>query len=156
MAIVDDTEQRLLEAAGQVFAEKGFRAATVREICQRAEANIAAVNYYFRDKQQLYDAVLQNAIRCKFDHLPLPQWPEGSPPAVKLRGFIRMVITQMVQTFSLPWQMQLLMREMSQPSDLGKGIVRDFSTFDADRLADHIAEFSLAALGLEQGLGVRG
>ena len=38
------TRRRLLEAAGEVFAEHGFRAATVQEICRRADANIAAVN----------------------------------------------------------------------------------------------------------------
>ena len=48
------TRQHLLEAAGQVFADAGYRAATVREICERAGANIAAVNYHFGDKEQLY------------------------------------------------------------------------------------------------------
>ena len=48
-----NTRQRVLEAAGEVFAERGFRAATVREICQRAKANLAAVNYHFGDKERL-------------------------------------------------------------------------------------------------------
>jgi AcrR family transcriptional regulator len=47
------TREALLEAAAQVFAELGFRAATVREICQRARANIASVNYHFGDKENL-------------------------------------------------------------------------------------------------------
>ena len=41
--------ERLLEAAGEIFAEHGFRNTTVREICKRADINLAAVNYYFRD-----------------------------------------------------------------------------------------------------------
>src|SRR6058998_1205603 len=65
-----ETRQRLLEAAGEVFAEHGFRAATIRDICQRARANIAAVNYYFRDKEHLYAAVLQYAQRCADEKYP--------------------------------------------------------------------------------------
>ena len=53
------TEQRLLEAAGEVFAESGYRGATVRQICEKAKANLAAVNYYVRDKDGLYLAVMR-------------------------------------------------------------------------------------------------
>ena len=49
--LVSGTEKRLLEAAGEIFAEHGYRAATVRQICEKARANIAAVNYYFGDKE---------------------------------------------------------------------------------------------------------
>jgi AcrR family transcriptional regulator len=51
----DPTREKLLEAAGQIFAEHGFQAATVREICSRAGANVAAINYYFGDKVELYE-----------------------------------------------------------------------------------------------------
>ena len=49
-----ETRRQLLEAAGAVFAEAGYRDATVREICRRAHANIAAINYHFGDKEKLY------------------------------------------------------------------------------------------------------
>ncbi|WP_022660363.1 TetR/AcrR family transcriptional regulator [Paucidesulfovibrio longus] len=56
------TKEKLLAAASRVFSEKGFLAATVREICQLAGANIAAVNYHFGDKKHLYEAVLKNML----------------------------------------------------------------------------------------------
>ena len=50
----DDPRGRILSAAGQEFAEKGFEAATIRDICTLATVNVAAVNYYFGDKHRLY------------------------------------------------------------------------------------------------------
>jgi len=56
----ENTKQKLTKAAIQVFAEKGFRDATVRQICKQAgTANINAVNYYFGSKEQLYKQILE-------------------------------------------------------------------------------------------------
>ena len=52
--VSQDTKARIIEAAGQVFANKGFEAATIREICRLAQVNLAAINYHFGDKQRLY------------------------------------------------------------------------------------------------------
>jgi len=52
------TREKLIEAAGEVFAEVGFHNATVRDICARGGTNIAAVNYYLGEKLGLYSEVL--------------------------------------------------------------------------------------------------
>lgn len=52
---------KILAAARELFAEKGYRDTTVREIARRAGANGAAVNYYFRSKDALYEAVFDEA-----------------------------------------------------------------------------------------------
>ena len=44
---MDDTRQKLIDVAGQTFSEKGFEATTVREVCQLAGVNIAAIHYHF-------------------------------------------------------------------------------------------------------------
>lgn len=56
------TKNRLLSSASVMFAEKGYFNTSVNDICQDAEANISAVNYHFRDKKGLYDAVLEMGI----------------------------------------------------------------------------------------------
>ena len=123
---MDEPQQLLLDAAGQVFAEKGFRAATVREIVGRAGLkNIAAVNYYFGDKLRLYDAALRYAFRCGADQLPALQWGAGTPPEVKLREFIPRW-SSTCSTRQQPWQMRLLMQELTNPSEAGRGLVHDF------------------------------
>jgi len=59
------TRERLIEAAARLFAERGYRGATLREIASRAGANLAAANYHFGSKQRLYLEVA----RAEFDRL---------------------------------------------------------------------------------------
>ena len=74
----DETRARIIEAAGPIFAEKGFRDATVREICDAAEVGLASVNYHFRDKQQLYVDVVEAAFDYLDQNRPaLREWPDG-------------------------------------------------------------------------------
>ena len=84
-----ETSNRLLAAATDVFAEVGYRAATLREICCRGEANIAAVNYHFHDKEQLYTAVLEQAVLAFGEGLTQLTPEQAFPPEEKLRHFIQ-------------------------------------------------------------------
>jgi len=85
----DETRRQLLEAAGAVFAEVGFRDATVREICRRAGANIAAINYHFGDKETLYAEVLRYAHGKALEkYPPLLDISADAPPEKKLRAFV--------------------------------------------------------------------
>jgi AcrR family transcriptional regulator len=64
MTVARDTEtrDRLLKAAERLFADRGFKKVTVRDMCRAARANVAAVNYHFGDKLGLYREVMQSAI----------------------------------------------------------------------------------------------
>ncbi len=80
------TRKSLLDAASEVFAEKGYRDATIAEICEKAGANIAAVNYHFRDKETLY----KEAWRYSFSESVKAHPPDGgvsdtAPPEERLR-----------------------------------------------------------------------
>lgn len=112
-----ETRLRLLEAAGEVFAEHGYRRATVRDICSRAEANIAAVNYHFGDKEQLYIAALQHwlgeALR-KFP--PDGGLPPSAPPEQRLHAFVRSWLFRMLGKGMPAWHGKLMAREMSEPT----------------------------------------
>jgi AcrR family transcriptional regulator len=140
MLVQDDTQERLLDAAGQVFAEKGFEGATVRQICQQAQVNIAAVNYYFRDKERLYIEAVKSACRCQGAQFPLPQWPLDTAPLVKLRDFIRTFVSRMVDEGNSQWQRQLFLREMAQPTAACAELVRDQIRPTAEVLSDILRE----------------
>jgi AcrR family transcriptional regulator len=54
---------QILSVARELFATNGFRDTTVREIARGANANGAAVNYYFRSKEALYEAIFDQAFQ---------------------------------------------------------------------------------------------
>jgi len=111
-----ETRQRLLEAAGEVFAERGFRMATVRDICRRAKANLAAVNYHFGDKERLYAAVLQYTFHCA-EHYPLDLGLGGEASVEeRLRAFIRSHLFSLLAEGRPAWHRKLMAREMAEPT----------------------------------------
>src|SRR6266404_5170262 len=108
-----DTRSRLLEAAGEVFAEQGFRAATVREICGRAGANIAALHYHFGDKERMYSAVLADTAQKSLEKYPIGGGVSpGAPAEARLEAFIRNYMERLLDEGRPAWFGQLLAREM--------------------------------------------
>lgn len=195
-----DTRQLLLRAAGEVFAEAGFRAATVRQICRRAGANVAAVSYHFGDKARLYLEVLRCAQAQALEKYP-PGAPPGAPAEEHLRAFVRSLLLRLFDRGPMAWHGKLMAREMIEPTGALPIIVQErlrpmagqlrqivrallgpaaseeqvrlcgcsivsqcvfyhhcrpavcqlfpeqkFGPADLERLADHITDFSLAAL----------
>ncbi|MGA2617395.1 MAG: CerR family C-terminal domain-containing protein [Thermoguttaceae bacterium] len=112
----EETRKRLLAAATEVFAEVGFRAATLREICRRGRANIAAVNYHFRDKEQLYTAVLDQAIVAAAEGLALFVSDSSDPPEEKLRHFIHGVLHQLLGDERPIQLLRLMAHESVEPT----------------------------------------
>jgi AcrR family transcriptional regulator len=123
---MDDTRQQLMDAAGPLFAERGFRATTVREICEAAEANQAAINYHFGDKENLYVECVRHAGQVCKGRVPLPDWPQGVPARQKLRDFVRMFVNRVVVDYVPVWHSQLIMREMVMPTKACAEFVTEF------------------------------
>jgi len=195
------TRNRLMDAAGEVFAKHGFRDATVREICRRAGANVAAVNYTFGDKMGLYTEVLRHSLRATKGAAMEVALDLDLSPEQTIRGVIRARLMSLCREERPQWHMRLILNEFWHPTsamarvvDEGMRPIHDrlrqavgaiigmpvdhettrlsvnsmigqilFYTFSQpvlarlqpelkltpdqlDRIADHIAEFSLAYL----------
>jgi AcrR family transcriptional regulator len=151
LAMTDPTQQRLLDAAEQVFAEKGFKAASIREICRRAGANIAAVNYYFGDKDRLYIEAVKYAHRACTQGMPFPEWAPGTPATEKLRDFIRVMVTRMLEPQSAE-SLQLMVREMAQPTAACVEVVREYIKPIASKLGEILAELLPSASATQRTL----
>lgn len=122
-----ETRERILAAAGEVFAEVGFRDATVREICTRAGANVAAVNYHFGDKQALYAETFERA-RCFSEaetqrHLALGV---GQPAERRLSLFIEAFMHKLLDSGRPTWHAKLMSREMIEPTGVLDHVVKTY------------------------------
>jgi AcrR family transcriptional regulator len=112
-----DTRERLLEAAGAVFSEAGYRAATVRDIVSRAGANIAAVNYHFGDKEHLYAAVLQHyAKESLAKHPPHGGLSPDATPEEQLHAFVRAFLRRIMDPGHQAFHGKMMAREMIEPT----------------------------------------
>lgn len=144
MSPADDTKSRLLDAAGAVFAEKGFEAATVREICQAAGANIAAVNYYFGDKERLYIEAVREAYCAREENAPMPAWTEQTDPRTKLHDFVSTFLRRLLADGRPAWHLGLALRELAHPTAACVEIVRDYIRPMAEILRAIVAELAPA------------
>lgn len=123
---IDATRARLIEAAGEVFAAHGFQAATVREICARAGANIAAVNYHFGDKMGLYVAVFRQSIcAAQAENIPESLLQSETPESL-----LRMMISRMLRRMHQAgeqgaWHFRIMAHEMVQPTEALPRVVEE-------------------------------
>ncbi len=140
-SIQAETRHQLIEAAGEVFAEAGFRAATVRAICERAHANIAAVNYHFGDKEKLYLEVLRHtqeqAIKKYPTNLGLKK---DASPALRLKAFIRSFLFRIFDEGPIAWHGKLMSREMIEPTAALDALVAEKIRPQAQQLSAIIRE----------------
>lgn len=122
----DEPRTRILSAAGQEFAEKGYEAATIRDICTAAGVNLAAVNYYFGDKRRLYNESVKHAHQERVRQVPRPEWPPGTSPEQKLHDFVANMLERMLGFDQPPWQVRLMLREILHPTDACRDLVEDY------------------------------
>jgi AcrR family transcriptional regulator len=114
---ISETRQRLLVAAGEVFAEQGFQNTTVRDICQRAGVNIAAINYYFGSKEELYEAVCNYSLDLYVNkYSPTLGLGEKATAQERLHTFIRSFLLSMLEKGQQSWHEKLAIREMHNPT----------------------------------------
>ena len=141
MEAQDPTKVRLIEAAGEEFAGKGFDCARIRAICERAGANVAAVNYHFSDKEQLYIATVLDAHRCGLD-APEADAAILPAPADQLRCFIHDFLSK-VLAINNPddWRHRLMLREMLEPTSASDVLIREAIRPKFERLQGILRQF---------------
>ncbi len=116
-AAAQATKRKLLDAAGEIFAEQGFARATIKDITDRAGTAVAAVNYHFSNKQELYYQVIKTVHHAGLEAGKVITHPGPAiSPADQLHEYVRQFLRNMLDPARPPWSATILMREMRQPS----------------------------------------
>ncbi|MFT3789413.1 MAG: CerR family C-terminal domain-containing protein [Tepidisphaeraceae bacterium] len=127
-AAAQETKRRLIEAAGEVFAELGYERATIKDITERAGVALAAVNYHFSDKQELYYQVLRHVYEEGVETLralrEVARSPER-PAEERFRELIGKLLRGALDPTKPDWHCDIKRREMQQPSDATDRFISD-------------------------------
>lgn len=70
--VMSDKKQHIINAAVELFAEKGFEGSSIRELAAKAQVNVAMVNYYFGSKDKLFETIVEyraSFMRGKLDRI---------------------------------------------------------------------------------------
>ena len=129
-----ETRQRVIDAASQLFAERGFHGTKVRDIAARAKVNLASAHYHFGSKDELYIEVMRaqfGAVRDVLDARgalrPADEMARAS--RAELIAMLRARIAAMLELLLGPppgLHGTLMLREMCDPSDALPVIVEQF------------------------------
>ncbi len=135
-----NTKDALLAAAIEVFADKGFDAATVRDICGKAKANVAAVNYHFGGKDALYVAVLEEIFPKEEYH---GASNKSLSPEERLHAYLSGMANEIYERgnglVTQGWA--IFLREMAKPSKNLDLIVERQVQSRADELRDIVSSY---------------
>jgi AcrR family transcriptional regulator len=141
-----ETQRRLMEAAGEVFAECGFHMATMKAITDRAGASLASINYHFGDKAELYAAVIRGIESHMSELVTGLNNDFAGTPIVRLRQMIVYIVQQMLSFQPTHWEQVIMARELAQPSPAMMGLIERVIKPVNNKLSMLIAE----AIGLDQ------
>ncbi len=120
----EETRERIVRAAGEVFGRHGFDGTTIRQITKRAGVNVAAVNYHFRDKAELYLRVLREA-KGLCSELAFSEF--RGEPEEHLRSFIFAFMRGLLDPARPAWHTQVITQEMMRPTPALDTLVREMT-----------------------------
>ncbi|MDP8263503.1 MAG: CerR family C-terminal domain-containing protein [Candidatus Ancaeobacter aquaticus] len=120
----ENTRLRVLKSACDIFAEKGYDNTTVQEICEKAGANVASVNYYFRNKETLYEETWNHAYTlANSAYPPFLEEEKDISPEKRLHTYINAMIRRTLDGGEASYFSKFMIKELAKPTPALKHIV---------------------------------
>ncbi|MFU8847504.1 MAG: TetR/AcrR family transcriptional regulator [Opitutales bacterium] len=132
--VADKTRRKIVKAAEKLFAEKGFRAMTLRDVTKAAHVNLAAVNYHFGSKTNLMRAVIEHRIEpinsARLEHLDAliaRHAPSPVPLEQIFEAFFRPMFEHTTSNKGNDLVfMQMVGRALTEPADFMRALHKEF------------------------------
>ena len=133
-SVSDKTRQRILGAAGKVFAQGGYRAMTLRQVTHEAKVNLAAVNYHFGSKMNLMCALLRDRFepinqqrRQLLDQQVEAHAPDPVPLSIIYDTLFRPLFTGIGSASDNDTNLiQIIGRALTEPAEFMRGLHKEF------------------------------
>jgi AcrR family transcriptional regulator len=134
--VKESTEQRLIRISGELFAEHAYEAVTIRDIAEAAGVNIAAVNYHFGGKEELFAATIRHA----FDRVQAPLASNAKDIEAALAEMVYQILSRLfLEDPNAAWQQRLLARAIMHNAALVRAVVDEYTLKDVEALASLLA-----------------
>lgn len=148
------TKRDIVVAAGELFAEHGLEGASVRTIAKKAGVHIAAINYHFGSKENLYLETLRYVVLCGGDVRPgwVPLDDARMNSTEGLIEIIHEVVKEHFEAYFSPdhpeWHVKLIFRSFLEPSQPMHVLTEELFKPDQEALRElfHRARPDLTAL----------
>ena len=128
-SIERDARELLLDSATELFATHGVAGTTFAMIAKRAGLTPAMVHYYFKNREQLLDAVVKERLLRIISHVWDPVEP-GTDVANTIRGIAERLLQQIEK---MPWLRSLWIREILNEDGLLRERMLPHTPFDKAR-----------------------
>jgi len=136
------TRKKIIEAAGQLFAKRGLKGVTVRDIVRQADTHLSALNYHFRTKDALYKEVLLEACRQASISENDQQLLNKLDPNEALLLLVKNGLKQYQGEKPSDWQTVIIARESWEPSPIFIEVVEKYFKPEADFVTNLIGKIT--------------
>jgi AcrR family transcriptional regulator len=136
------TRKKIIDAAGQLFAERGFKGVTVRDIVRQADTHLSALNYHFRTKDALYREVVLEACRLASISENDQRLLNKLDPKEALHQLVKNGLKGYQRGDFSHWQVLIITREIWEPSPVFSEVVEKYFKPEAEFVANLIGKIT--------------
>jgi TetR/AcrR family transcriptional regulator, regulator of cefoperazone and chloramphenicol sensitivity len=119
----EQTKAALIQAAGELFAERGYSGVTARQVVTRAGVSLGAIPYHFGSMEVLYRETLIEACKASTESDKFRERADHADPQEALRLAVAMSL-EGYWAADVPWQVKLIEREFLDPSESFRDVIR--------------------------------